>query len=84
MNLELKGGEKFGVDDQQDKVNRNFRKEEGHNKEKNPSKQNEINSLPSEKYDHALEQAVQESETRKLHQLEKVLHQNRKPLKTQL
>lgn len=35
MNLELKGGDKFGVDDQQDKVNRNFRKEEGHNKEKN-------------------------------------------------
>lgn len=49
MNLELKGGGKFGVDDEQDKVNRNFKKEEGHNKEKNPSKQNEIklNSLPS-------------------------------------
>lgn len=49
MNPELKGGRKFGVDDQQDTVNRNFRKEEGHNKEKKPRKQHEIksNSLPT-------------------------------------
>lgn len=44
MNLELKGGGEFGVDDQQDKVNKYFRKDEGHNREKNPSKQNEIKS----------------------------------------
>lgn len=34
MHLELKGEEKFGSDDQQDKMNRNFRKEEGHSKGK--------------------------------------------------
>lgn len=49
MDLELKEGGKIGFDDQQDKVDRNFRKGEGHNKEKTPSKQNEIksNSLPT-------------------------------------
>lgn len=48
MNLDLKGGGKFRVD-QQHKMNRNFRKEEGDNKKKTPSKQNEIksNSLPT-------------------------------------
>lgn len=51
MNLELKEGGKIGLcddgmcDDQQDKVDRNFRKGEGHNKEKTPSKQNEIKSI---------------------------------------
>ena len=32
----------------------------------------------SEKYDHALQQAAQPSEARELHQLEEILHQNRK------
>lgn len=54
MNLELEGGGKFEVDDQH-KVNRNFRKEEGHNKAKKP-KQTKWNKLitNSEKYDCAL------------------------------
>lgn len=34
MHLELKDEEKIGFDDQQDKMNINFRKEEGHNKER--------------------------------------------------
>lgn len=77
MHLELKGEEKFGFDDQQDKTNRNFRKEERHSKGGggNPKL---ITNCEEVRNDHALQHAVPESEGRAFHQMEKVLHQNRK------
>lgn len=86
MNLELKGEEKSGFHNRQHKMNRNFPKEEEHNKGKkkkikNKKKANHCQLGGSEKYDHALQDAIPESGARAFHQVKKVLHQNRKSSK---
>lgn len=88
MHLELKGKEKSGFNDQQHKMNRNVMKEGEYNKGKKErrKKKEEKKSKPhtycqlrgSEKYDHALQHAIPQSEARAFHQAKKVLHQNRR------